>query len=140
VVLGGRRPRYAVQLIDEPVAAAAGAGLDLSRGQGGFVIDVGGGTTEVAAVAGWRVVRASSLRMAGNAMDDAIMSAARAHQTTHWNWLTKEASTKLRVGASEKMARRFLSPARSLRPFLNDNFEGFLAREDRFTNRERKFL
>ena len=78
-VLGSRRPRYAVQLIDEPVAAAAGAGLDLSKGQGGFVIDVGGGTTEVAAVAGWRVVRAKSLRMAGNAMDDAIMSAARAN-------------------------------------------------------------
>jgi len=77
-VLGTRRPRYAVQLIDEPVAAAAGAGMDLSRGQGGFVIDVGGGTTEVAAVAGWRVVRAQSLRMAGNAMDEAIMNAARA--------------------------------------------------------------
>jgi rod shape-determining protein MreB len=77
-ILGTRRPRYAVQLIDEPVAAAAGAGLDLSKGQGGFVIDVGGGTTEVAAVAGWRVVRAQSLRMAGNAMDDAIMNAVRA--------------------------------------------------------------
>src|SRR5258707_8362824 len=77
-VLSARRPRYAVQLIDEPVAAAAGAGLDLSRGQGGFIIDVGGGTTEVAAVAGWRVVRAQSLRMAGNAMDEAIVNAARA--------------------------------------------------------------
>jgi rod shape-determining protein MreB and related proteins len=79
VVLSARRPRYAVQLIDEPVAAAAGAGLDLSKGQGGFIVDVGGGTTEVAAVAGWRVVRATSLRMAGNAMDDAIMNTARAH-------------------------------------------------------------
>jgi rod shape-determining protein MreB len=79
VVLSARRSRYAVQLIDEPVAAAAGAGLDLSRGQGGFVIDVGGGTTEVAAVAGWRVVRATSLRMAGNAMDEAIMNTARAN-------------------------------------------------------------
>src|SRR5215469_14483365 len=76
-VLGTRRMRYAVQLIDEPVAAAAGAGLDLSKGQGGFIIDVGGGTTEVAAVAGWRVVRATSLRMAGNAMDEAIMNTAR---------------------------------------------------------------
>jgi rod shape-determining protein MreB len=76
-VLGTRRPRYAVQLIDEPVAAAAGSGLDLGQGQGGFVIDVGGGTTEVAAVAGWRVVRAKSLRMAGNAMDEAIMNAVR---------------------------------------------------------------
>ena len=75
--LGTRRSRFAVQLIDEPVAAAAGAGFDLNGGSGGFIVDVGGGTTEVAAVAGWRVVRAQSLRMAGNAMDDAIVNAAR---------------------------------------------------------------
>jgi len=75
--LGARRPRYSVALIDEPVAAAAGAGFDLSAGSGGFVVDIGGGTTEVAAVAGWRVVRAQSLRMAGNAMDDAVVNAAR---------------------------------------------------------------
>ncbi len=75
--LSARRPRYTVQLIDEPVAAAAGAGLDLGAGAGGFVVDIGGGTTEVAAVAGWRVVRAQSLRMAGNAMDEAIVNAAR---------------------------------------------------------------
>ena len=75
--LGTRRSRFAVQLIDEPVAAAAGAGFDLNGGSGGFDVDVGGGTTEVAAVAGWRVVRAQSLRMAGNAMDDAIVNAAR---------------------------------------------------------------
>ncbi|HEY0938259.1 MAG TPA: rod shape-determining protein [Trebonia sp.] len=74
---GTRRPRCVVELVDEPVAAAAGAGFDLSAGAGGFVVDVGGGTTEVAAVAGWRVVRAQSLRMAGNAMDEAIISAAR---------------------------------------------------------------
>jgi rod shape-determining protein MreB and related proteins len=72
-----RRPRCVVELVDEPVAAAAGAGFDLSAGEGGFVVDVGGGTTEVAAVAGWRVVRAESLRMAGNAMDEAIINAAR---------------------------------------------------------------
>jgi rod shape-determining protein MreB len=76
-VLSARRPRYDVQLIDEPVAAAAGAGFDLNSGAGGFIVDIGGGTTEVAAVAGWRVVRAESLRMAGNAMDDAIVSAVR---------------------------------------------------------------
>src|ERR1700722_15610574 len=77
------RRRYSVQLIHEPVAGGAGAaawraGLDLAAGAGGFIVDVGGGTTEVAAVAGWRVVRAESLRMAGNAMDDAIVNAARA--------------------------------------------------------------
>jgi rod shape-determining protein MreB len=76
--LAVRRPRYTVRLIDEPVAAAAGAGFDLSGGSGGFVVDIGGGTTEVAVVAGWRVARAVSLRKAGNAMDEAILAAARA--------------------------------------------------------------
>lgn len=76
-VLGSRRPRYDVKLIDEPVAAAAGAGFDLSGGAGGFIVDIGGGTTETAAVAGWRVVRAKSLRVAGNTMDEAIVNAVR---------------------------------------------------------------
>jgi rod shape-determining protein MreB and related proteins len=75
--LAVRRPRYNVRLIDEPVAAAAGAGFDLTGGAGGFVVDIGGGTTEVAAVAGWRVVRAVSLRKAGNSMDEAIVQAVR---------------------------------------------------------------
>ena len=75
--LSVRRPRYNVRLIDEPVAAAAGAGFDLTGGAGGFVVDIGGGTTEVAAVAGWRVVKSQSLRKAGNAMDDAIVQAMR---------------------------------------------------------------
>src|ERR1700758_2287652 len=75
--LGIRRSRCVVELVDEPVAAAAGAGFDLSAGAGGFMVDVGGGTTDVAAVAGWRVVRAESLRMAGNAMDEAIVNAVR---------------------------------------------------------------
>jgi rod shape-determining protein MreB len=75
--LSVRRPRYSVRLIDEPVAAAAGAGFDLSGGSGGFVVDIGGGTTEVAVVAGWRVARAASLRKAGNTMDEAILTAAR---------------------------------------------------------------
>ena len=66
-----------MRLIDEPVAAAAGAGFDLTGGAGGFVVDIGGGTTEVAAVAGWRVVGSQSLRKAGNAMDEAIVQAAR---------------------------------------------------------------
>jgi rod shape-determining protein MreB len=75
--LSVRRPRYNVRLIDEPVAAAAGAGFDLTGGVGGFVVDIGGGTTEIAAVAGWRVVRAQSLRKAGNAMDEAVTQAVR---------------------------------------------------------------
>jgi rod shape-determining protein MreB len=76
--LGAVRPRCTVQLIDEPVAAAAGAGFDLAAGAGVFIVDVGGGTTEAAVVAGGQIVRAESLRMGGNAMDDAIVAAVKA--------------------------------------------------------------
>ncbi|HEY1673591.1 MAG TPA: rod shape-determining protein [Streptosporangiaceae bacterium] len=75
--LEARRPRAQVRLVDEPVAAAAGSGVDLASGAGAFVVDLGGGTTEIAVVSGGRVVRAQSLRVAGNAMDDAIMHLAR---------------------------------------------------------------
>jgi rod shape-determining protein MreB and related proteins len=71
------RPRCRIQLVDEPVAAAAGAGYDLVAGSGAFIVDIGGGTTEVAVLAGGHVVRARSLRLGGNAMDDAIVRAVR---------------------------------------------------------------
>jgi len=72
------RPRCMVVLVDEPVAAAAGAGFGRTGGTGAFVVDVGGGTTEIAVVAGGHLVRAESLRLAGNAMDEAIVAAVKA--------------------------------------------------------------
>jgi rod shape-determining protein MreB len=51
------KPRCIIQLVDEPVAAAAGAGFDLSAGSGAFIVDIGGGTTEAAVLAGGHVVR-----------------------------------------------------------------------------------
>ena len=72
------RPRCTVELIDQPVAAAAGSGFDLSAGSGALVVDIGGGTTEAAVLAGGHVVRARSLRLGGNVMDDAITRAVRA--------------------------------------------------------------
>ena len=71
------KPRFAVQLVDEPVAAAAGAGFEVGAGSGAFVVDIGGGTTEIAVTAGGHVVRAQSLRIAGNAMDEAIVRAVK---------------------------------------------------------------
>lgn len=71
------KPRCSVQLLDEPVAAAAGAGFDLAAGSGAFIVDIGGGTTEAAILAGGHVVRTRSLRQGGNAMDDAITRAVR---------------------------------------------------------------
>jgi rod shape-determining protein MreB and related proteins len=71
------KPRCAVQLVDEPVAAAAGAGFDLSAGSGAFIVDIGGGTTEAAVLAGGHVVRTRTLRLGGNVMDDAITRAVK---------------------------------------------------------------
>jgi rod shape-determining protein MreB len=73
-----QRPRCTVRLVDEPVAAAAGAGIGLADGTGAFMVDIGGGTTEAAVLAGGHVVRSRSLRLAGNAMDDAIVAAVKA--------------------------------------------------------------
>jgi rod shape-determining protein MreB len=73
-----RRPRCRVRVIEEPIAAATGAGFDLSSGAGAFIVDVGGGTTEIAVVTGGRLVRAESLRLGGNAMDEAIAHAVKA--------------------------------------------------------------
>jgi rod shape-determining protein MreB len=70
-------PRGAVQFIDKSVAAAAGAGLDQAPGSGAVIVDVGGGTTEVAVLAGGHVVRSRSLRVGGNAMDQALAAAVR---------------------------------------------------------------
>jgi rod shape-determining protein MreB and related proteins len=72
------RPRCIVQIVDEAVAAAAGAGFNLAAGEGAFVVDIGGGTTEVAVLAGGHVVRSHSLRLGGNAMDEAIIHAVKA--------------------------------------------------------------
>ncbi|HXB47637.1 MAG TPA: rod shape-determining protein MreB [Streptosporangiaceae bacterium] len=71
------RPHCAVELVEEPVAAAAGAGFDLVAGSGAFIVDIGGGTTEVAVLAGGHVVRARSLRLGGNVMDEAIVRAVK---------------------------------------------------------------
>jgi len=73
-----QRPRCRVKLVDEPVAAAAGAGIGLTDGTGAFMVDIGGGTTVAAVLAGGNVVRSRSLRLAGNAMDEAIVHAVKA--------------------------------------------------------------
>src|SRR5437868_4009813 len=63
-----------VHLIDEPIAAAVGAGLDISEPTGRMVVDIGGGTSEVAIVSMGAMVVQRSLRVAGYDFDDALVS------------------------------------------------------------------
>ena len=66
-----------VFLIEEPVAAAIGAGLPIDEPRGSMVVDIGGGTTDIAVLSLGGVVQARSLRCAGNAMDAAIVRHVR---------------------------------------------------------------
>lgn len=67
-----------VDLVDEGLAAALGAGLDYDDERAHLVVDIGGGTTNVAIIASAAVVSSISLRAAGNAMDEAIHDYVRA--------------------------------------------------------------
>ena len=66
-----------VYIIEEPVAAAIGAGLPVDEPAGSMVVDIGGGTTDIGVLSLGGVVQARSLRMAGNAMDEAIQRYVR---------------------------------------------------------------
>lgn len=63
-----------VDLVREPFAAALGAGMDIDQPRGNLVIDVGGGTTEVTSLSLNDIVHCESVRMAGNAMDQAVQA------------------------------------------------------------------
>ena len=67
---GARKP---VHIIEEPMAAAIGANLPVHEPSGNMVVDIGGGTTEVAVISLGGIVTAQSVRVAGDELDDAVM-------------------------------------------------------------------
>jgi rod shape-determining protein MreB len=83
---GARR----VYLIEEPMAAAIGADLPVTEATGSMIVDIGGGTTEVAVLSLGGIVYARSVRVGGDKMDDAIISYIRRHH----NLLVGEASAE----------------------------------------------
>jgi rod shape-determining protein MreB len=64
-------------LIEEPMAAAIGAGLDVEGPEGIFIVDIGGGTSEIAVISMGGIVLGKSIRVAGDEMDEAIISYVR---------------------------------------------------------------
>jgi rod shape-determining protein MreB len=62
-----------VYLVEEPMAAAIGAGLPITEASGNMILDIGGGTTEVAVISMGGIVTSNSIRVAGDKMDDAIV-------------------------------------------------------------------
>ncbi len=89
---GARKPAY---IIEEPMAAAIGAGLPVQEPTGNMIVDIGGGTTEVAVISLGGVVTSQSARVGGDALDAAII-----------NYIKKEYSLALgeRTAEEVKMA------------------------------------
>jgi rod shape-determining protein MreB len=92
VSAGARR----VYLVEEPVAAAIGAGLAIEEPVAQMVVDIGGGTTDIAVLSVGDVVLARSLRCAGNAIDDAITRYVRRE---HQLLISQASAERIKIGA-----------------------------------------
>lgn len=79
-----------VYLIEEPVAAALGAGLDITKPNGNMIVDIGGGTTDIAVLSLNGIVTKQSIKVAGNKMDDAIIR----HMKDYHNLLIGEQTAR----------------------------------------------
>jgi rod shape-determining protein MreB len=80
-----------VFLIEEPMAAAIGANLPITEASGNMIVDIGGGTTEVAVISLSGIVYSNSVRVAGDKMDEAIVQYVK----RHYNLLIGERSAEL---------------------------------------------
>ncbi len=87
-------------LIEEPMAAALGANIDVMEPHGNMVIDIGGGTTEVAIISLGGVVALRSIRVAGDAMDTAIINHVRRTYNLHIGERTAE-DIKINIGGAK---------------------------------------
>ena len=107
---GARR----VALIEEPMAAAIGAGLPVTEPSGSMVVDIGGGTTEVAIISLGGIVYSRSVRVGGDKMDEAIISYMRRNH----NLLIGEPSAeriKMDIGAASQSDDGDPGPMREVR-------------------------
>ncbi|MCL2373453.1 MAG: rod shape-determining protein [Defluviitaleaceae bacterium] len=92
-------PAKAVGLIEEPMAAAIGAGLPVSEPQGSMIVDIGGGTSEVAVMSLCGVVTSKSLRTAGDELDNHIVSFIRREHSLAIGERTAE-NIKINIGCA----------------------------------------
>ncbi|GAA4114172.1 rod shape-determining protein [Aquimarina addita] len=88
-----------IYLIEEPMAAAIGAGIDVLQPIGNMVVDIGGGTTEIAVITLGGIVSGQSLRIAGNMFNDDIIQYIREQHNLHIGESTAE-KIKIKIGSA----------------------------------------
>lgn len=92
-----------VYLVEEPIAAAIGAGVDITKPFGNLIVDIGGGTTDIAVISVGGVVVSSTIKVAGDSFDQAIISYIR---KTHGLFISEDAAEtiKVRIGTAVEEA------------------------------------
>jgi rod shape-determining protein MreB len=90
-----------VTIIEEPVAAAIGAGIDISKPQGNMIIDIGGGTSDIAVIALDGPVVSESIKVAGDDFDEAILRYMRKNHNLLIGERTAE-DIKINIGCASK--------------------------------------
>jgi len=88
-----------VYLVDEPMAAAIGAGLPVAEPRGSMIVDIGGGTTEIAVISLGGIVTSKSIRIAGDEMDDAIIQYVKKEYNLLIGERTAE-EVKIKIGSA----------------------------------------
>jgi len=104
----GARQAY---LIEEPMAAAIGAGLPVSEPTGNMIVDIGGGTTEVAVISLGGIVVSQSIRVGGDEMDDAIMGHVKKEYKLLIGQQTAE-ELKLEIGSASELSQEVSAEVR----------------------------
>lgn len=97
---GARR----ADLVEEPMAAAIGAGLDVDKPDGKFVVDIGGGTSEIALISLGGIVLGKSLRIAGDEMDEAIINFVKLKYSVLLGQPTAE-EVKIKIGSAYRFEK-----------------------------------
>ncbi len=103
-IAAGAKKTY---LIEEPLAAAIGAGIDISKPTGRMVVDIGGGTSDVAVISYGSIVAGDSVKMAGNKMDEAIIKHIRHKYNVLIGEVTAE-DIKKRVGSALPLDKEYI--------------------------------
>ena len=102
---GARSPAY---IIEEPMAAAIGAGLPIAEPTGSMIVDIGGGTTEVAMISLGGIVANQSIRIAGNELDEAIIQHLKQEHGVAIGVRTAE-NIKMKLGSAYPLEKELIA-------------------------------